>query len=289
VFFVEQLTASRRPLRQIGAGRLTHQELAALLRSYNSLAGYSLWVHVAGNSPVPILIAPRPAGRTAAQRERTGFHDSTLLGPGHSFVAIVPDRVAQVSWSWPREFNTPTLSYLPPVTITATATENVAVDRSGRYLSPQTATWVAASGAVIAHYASPNSATEIETATPPPRRKPAPQTALSRRAERNPSTSNRVVVVPSNGTTSTAFSVLFRALLNGHAYAVRLTGPHPDCATGSSTEFKAALSSPFVRGEIIQTGVGGATRCPGTYRVSVSVLAHRPAYRPFGSATFTIR
>jgi hypothetical protein len=46
-----------------------------------------------------------------------------------------------------------------------------------------------------------------------------------------------------------------------------------------------------VRGDTyLEGGPLGVIKCPGTYRVSISVLNdHNKRYPPFGSASFTVR
>jgi hypothetical protein len=106
---------------------------------------------------------------------------------------------------------------------------------------------------------------------------PAPETALSRRAERDPSTPNPVTVTPRRGGPHTPFTLSFRSLLSGGGYSYRiLSGGSERCqhaaerATGG--DGVAIGGVPLVRGQIITKTVtppaGGL--CPGSYRIYVS-------------------
>jgi RNA polymerase sigma-70 factor (ECF subfamily) len=71
------------------------------------------------------------------------------LGKNHLRLAVVPDGVARVTWSWPREFDPLQLRYRPPLTANATVHDNVAVGRVNRSVAPHAVTWYAVNGAVV--------------------------------------------------------------------------------------------------------------------------------------------
>jgi hypothetical protein len=251
----------------------------------NNLHGYLLVASLSGPKPRLALVAPLPLRRLAT---RTALNTMT-----DKVVAVVPDGVARVRWTWPRQFNPDTFTYEPALSVEATVRDNVAIAATARmrFIAPLTATWYAADGTVIKSITNPNNRQQLGTAQ---LAKPAPQTPLSRRAVRDPATPNPVVVVPTVGTINTDFNYYFRALLNDAAYGERLTGgPHAGCATSYAGAInRAAPGNPFLRGETIQNILNGgyAVRCPGTYLVSVFVIGpHNHPYPPFGSATFTVR
>jgi hypothetical protein len=208
----------------------------------NNLHGYFLVASLAGPKPTLALVAPLPARRLATP---TALNTRT-----DKVVAVVPDGVARVRWAWPRQFNPDTLTYEPALSVEATVRDNVAIAATARmrFIAPLTATWYAADGAVIRSITNPNNRQQLGTSQ---LAKPAPQTPLSRRAERDPATPNPVVVIPTVGTLNTDFNYYFRALLNDAAYGERLTGgPHPGCATSYAGAInRAAPGNPFLRGE----------------------------------------
>lgn len=124
---------------------------------------------------------------------------------------------------------------------------------------------------------------------------PGPEPALSRAAERDPSTSNHVWVTPSAGGPHTLFTVHFRVLLDDADYSYRLSGTSCSAITpsggdgGGTQDLRGATWSDAV------DAVAGQTWCPGTYHLSVTVMdlgrygnLKRPA-RPFGTATFIVK
>jgi hypothetical protein len=206
----------------------------------------------------------------------------------------VPDGVAKVTFMLARQpngndYGAPT--YTHPLGVTVPVHDNVAaaqVDReccSGR--PPMI--WYAANGQVIKRIGDFAKVNRVNAAP-----KPGPQTSLSRAAQRDPSTPNRVWVTPSVGTPHTTFKVHFRILLNGAGYRYRFTGTR--CprytfpgGTGKPNALRGGLWSDPVR------AVTGQALCPGTYHVAVSVMDLgrfgnlKPTVKPFGAATFTVR
>ena len=118
--------------------------------------------------------------------------------------------------------------------------------------------------------------------TPPPTRdsasaSTAPETALSRRTERDPATPNPVTVTPRRGGPHTTFTLSFRSLLNGGGYSYRILSDGPqrcqrtaELATGG--DGVAISGVPLVRGQTITKALVPTARglCPGSYRVYVS-------------------
>jgi hypothetical protein len=221
----------------------------------------------------------------------------TLSGPlagaagrrARELVRIVPDGVARVRWTF-SGFHLLGRVY-PGGTVTARVRGNIAAAKypaqppGGSNLSGEA--WFAADGRVIKTAAG-------EIVVPGTMfSRPAPETPLSRRAERDPSTPNPISIIPAIGTpTTNAFNVYFRVLVNRRAYSTQVTGgPHVGCAPNYAGDVVAGA----LRGDLMQFPIQSNPPqkhgfCPGTYRVTVSVLgAHNRPYRPFGSATFTVR
>jgi hypothetical protein len=269
--------------------------------------GVRVSLFVLRSRPNPAYHAQRgeqTPGYVLFARMRSGGHTVTALGPmtginsalptpdGH-VVSIVPDKVARVQWVWPRQFDPATFTYVPAVTLTAPVLDNVAIARSHRTVPPQTTTWYAAGGQIITRLTDPNETFDAGGAEyiPRARSKPGPETPLSRRAERNPATPNPVVVAPPVGSRATFYQVYFHALLNGHAYEMRLIGPRPGCTGPFAPKQRLhfGLGQPLLRGNLIQTAVDRLP-CNGEYHLSIAVIgAHRHTYPPFGTATFTVR
>jgi hypothetical protein len=127
----------------------------------------------------------------------------------------------------------------------------------------------------------------------PPPQQPAPETPLSRRAERNPATPNPVSVSRPTGNTHTRFTVSFRALLNGANYDYVVIGGGSPACQRKAGGFGGGLRGgpPTARGQTITTSIGPPYSgwCPGTYRVFVSVIGRNLTQNfPFGSARFQV-
>jgi hypothetical protein len=315
----------------------TQSYLKGLRREVNSTVGYQLWVRV-GDEGTPQPIAPRrvlaarvnraailghPVPANAGLAEYISTETATLDGPHGTIVAIVPRNVARLSWIWPRDFESSTLSFLPRLTESATATDNVAVLKAprryttGGEFSPETVIYYRANGSVLARYTDPQNNTLQSEHTFETRSSPAPETVLSRRAERDPSTPNRVLVLPSvtklkafkiPGRHKTFYElnpspiIVFNALLNHRDYYAHVTGnSRPGCIINSpsrlveKTENRLAA---FFNRPGSHENVRGAPythlivdiNCKGTYRISVSVLnANGMPYKPFATAKLTVR
>ncbi len=233
-------------------------------------------------------------GATAPSIEARTDWSTEGDGPGASTVTrlflVVPDGVARVELVLPREPLPPipgTPIYPHSLRVTVPVHDNVAamqIDRvccSGRI--PMV--WYGADGWVLKRFA--DFAAVNRVISPP---KPGPETALSWAAERDPSTTNPVWVTPRNGGPHTTFAIQFRLLLSGAEYRYRPSG------TRSQGRFRGGFAG-GVRGRIWSENLAYPRQawCPGTYRVSVSVMDLGPAgnlkrsARPFGSAAFTVR
>ena len=116
---------------------------------------------------------------------------------------------------------------------------------------------------------------------PPPR--PSPPTALSRRAEADPSTPNPVWVTPRIGGPHTTFTISFRLLISGAVYQYRSRDPVDPAAMarprrragggigGGPDDVRGQIwSEPFQP----SSGAGPSVTawCPGTFHVSVSAF-----------------
>ncbi len=129
--------------------------------------------------------------------------------------------------------------------------------------------------------------------------KPTAPTALSRAAERNPSTPNPVTVSPAVGGPHTRFRLAFRALLNGGGYGYEIeTGGPPRCrreaerATGGDGVGIGPV--PLVRGQAISMTLMPTRHglCAGSYRIYVAYSNPGPDSLPnfpFATVRFTVR
>ncbi len=213
------------------------------------------------------------AARIKALEGSAGTESSPVHGTESTrLINVVPDGVAKIVFVLPRRgsrIGPGTPVYKHTLTVTAEVHGNIAavqVDRqccTGRIA----ATWYGTNGQVIKRLGSPAAAKRV---VPTP--KPAPETALSPAAERDPSTPNRVWVTPSVGGPHTQFKLHFRVLLTGALYQYTITGarcPQPPVTTGGGG---GGLQD--TRGWIWSDSLvpsPGRSLCAGTYRVSVTV------------------
>jgi hypothetical protein len=224
-------------------------------------------------------------------------------GAGRSFaggstetrlILVVPDGVAKVAFVMPRQANRtdPTAPiYRHTLTVTARVRGNVAAVQVPRECcaGEPPMTWYAPDGQVVKRLGDPAAANRV--VSPP---KPGPETAQSRAAEHDPSTPNRVWVTPVTGGPHANYLVHFRILLNDADYTFHFSGTRCPAITfaggqgGGSGNLRGRLFSGVL------DAVHGQSWCPGTYRVSVSVMdlgraanLKHPA-KPFGTATFTV-
>ena len=243
------------------------------------------------------------AGRSSAAGIRAG-DALTIEGAGRSFaggstqtrlVVIVPDGVAWIAFVVPRQVDPSSLSapiYPHSLTADAMVHSNVAAVQVPREVVNGQAPmiWYAADGNVVKRIGN---LAAVNRVVPPPN--PGPETAQSRAAERDPSTPDRVWVTPAAGGPDAHYTLHFRILLNDADYAFHVSGTRCSQVTvlggqGSGTR--------DIRGRIFAANldaVQGQTWCPGTYRVSVSVMDLGRAgtlnhtAKPFGTTTFTVR
>lgn len=225
-----------------------------------------------------VLDAGSGGGCCATASDVATYGDMTTEGAGRAFAGgstktrfttLVPDGVAAVEFVLPR-----------PVTVAVH--DNVAAVQvnQGCCTGGIPMIWKGADGHVIRSVSGAGAAA--------PRPRPGPETALSRAAERDPSTPNRVWVTPSVGGPNTKFTVHFRVLLNNADYSYRLSGTRcpaitPSGGGGGGTE--------DLRGRIWSDSIDavqGQGWCPGTYHLSVAVMGRANA-SPFGTATFTVK
>jgi hypothetical protein len=242
-----------------------------------------------GNSPASVIQTQGELSTQGAGRSFAGGSTRTRL------TLLVPDGVAKVVFVLPRqsagaEQGAPIYPHSLNVAV-AVHSNAAAVQINRQCCAGQLPMiWYAADGHVIKRLGNFSAINRI---VDPPR--PGPQTDLSRAAEHNPSTPNRVWVTPDTGGPRTTFALHFRILLNDTDYRYTFTGTKcptitfPGGSGGGSNDLRGRVFG------VALDAVAGQTWCPGTYHVSATVtdlgragsLKH-PA-RPFGTATFTVR
>lgn len=207
---------------------------------------------------------------------------------GTRLTLVVPDGVATVKFVLPRQpdpeqYGAPI--YPHSVTVPAVVHDNIAavqVDRNVT-LPGLPMIWYAGDGHVVKRIGNLAGVDRV-VATP----QPGPETALSRAAERDPSTPNRVWVTPIVGGPHTIFKVHFQVLINGAGYGYHLSGTRCPAITlnggdgGGTNDLRGRIWSDQV------DAVDGQAWCPGRYHVSVQITG-RGSARPFGTATFTVK
>jgi hypothetical protein len=256
--------------------------------------------------PVEEVAVYSPAGQIYpgagnAARIHAGTIGVSFWGPGgpRSGVTrgfeVVPDGVAKVTYLLPRQpqaqYGYPTYPQVGHLTIAVHG--NIAAYQTRR--PPGTAgTWYAADGHVLKRFGNAAAAAKVV-----PVKQPTPETARSRAAEHDPSTSNPVAVTRiGNGPTPT-FRLHFRALLNGADYGLDWSGPR---CRGLILP-RGFTETVVLRGSTVSTAlplIPDRPGCKGTYHVSARVIGLEPIgsirpvgrkinAKPFGSATFTVR
>jgi len=202
---------------------------------------------------------------------------------GTRITVVVPDGVARVAFVLPRQpspgqYGAPI--YPHSLTATAAVHGNVAavqIDRQSGIPFPMI--WYAADGQVVKRVGNLAAADRV-VATP----QPGPETALSRAAERDPTTRNRVWVTPAVGGPHAIFKLHFQVLLDGAGYSYRLSGTRCPAITvnggdgGGTNDLRGRIWSDRV------DAVDGQAWCPGSYHLSAAIMGHRP----FGTATFKV-
>lgn len=213
---------------------------------------------------------------------------------GTRVTVVVPDGVAKVAFVLPRQPNPEQYGapvYSHSLAVTVPVHDNVVAVQIDRSIpaGPLPMIWSAADGHVIKQIGDVAGANRV---VPTPQ--PGPETALSRAAERDPSTPNRVWVTPRVGGPHTIFKVHFQVLLNNADYSYRLSGTKCPAITlnggdgGGTNDVRGRIWSDQV------DAVDGQSWCPGTYHLSVAtmggerrVVTYPP--RPFGTATFKVK
>ena len=237
--------------------------------------------------------AGRGAGSQVLYDTRSG-QLTAFTAPGHRIFALVPTGVARVRWSWPRLFNPVSLAYDPPGTLNTTVRDNLAVGVSDNVTPPPVAEWFNTAGQETQRLTNPDAA---GAQFGPGRDRPGPETTLTRKAEQDPATPNRIAVLPAPQAPTSAqhnsFLVLFHVLIQGAKYGVHITGgPHPGCIhLPYPYERTGRLGGiPAPRGGTFQGILPMAGSCPGTYTLNVYVRQLRGhTYPPFGTAQLTVK
>jgi hypothetical protein len=208
-FYVVYLPTINKPLRAIvlgndpklGAHDTRRRYLNGIRQAVNkNLAGYQLYVRI-GDHGYPRKITPdrSPPGSENFSVVNTA---SSQPGPEGTIVALAPAHVARLSWSWPREFDTTTLTFDPAITQSGTVTDDVAIAKaparftSGLQIEPESVTYYAADGSRLASYTYSGNNANSNLNEIIVLQHPAPETALSRAAERDPATPNPIFVLP---------------------------------------------------------------------------------------------
>jgi hypothetical protein len=239
-------------------------------------------------------------GAGNAARIRAGTVGVSFWGPGGPRsgvtreVQVVPDGVAKVTYVLPRQ---PQAQFGYPVYprvghLTVVEHSNIVAFQTHRAVGTAS-TWYGTDGHVLRRFGNAAAAAKVL-----PVKRPAPETARSRAAERDPSTPNPVSVTEVGGGRTASFKLHFQALLNGADYGFEWSGPR--CP--GITLPQGFTQDVILRGYTVSTTLPLAPNqpgCAGTYHVSVRVIglesigAIRPVgrkitARPFGSATFTV-
>lgn len=144
--------------------------------------------------------------------------------------------------------------------MTVQVTDNLAAVQINRESTGPAEIWYAADGRVLRRFGNFAALTRVRSGP-----RPAPETQLSRAAEKDPSTPNPMWVTPAVGGPQTKFAIHFRVLLNAADYRYSFTGTR--CA---GFTFPGGTGSPeAVRGQLWSDGVSavhGQQLCRGTYR-----------------------
>jgi hypothetical protein len=239
------------------------------------------------------------AGNSA--RVHAGTVGVSFWGPGGpksgvtQEVQVVPDGVAKVTYVLPRQpqaqFGYPVYPRVGHLTVVVHG--NIVAFSTHRAVGTAS-TWYGADGRVLRRFGNAAAAAKVV-----PVRQPAPETARSRAAERDPSTPNPVAVTEVGSGRTASFTLHFQALINGADYGYDWSGPR---CPGISLP-QGFSEDVILRGRTVGTKLPLAPNqpgCAGTYHVAVRVTGLEPigsirpvsrkiAARPFGSATFTVR
>lgn len=240
----------------------------------------------------PYELLGQVAGEGSGLKLLYAFNEDILTAfaaPQHRLFSLVPASVATVGWAWPRLFNPLTLNYNKAATLTAQVHDNIAVSAAPYSPPPPIADWYDTNGQLIRRLTNPDAAgAQFDRG----RSRPAPETARTRQAERDPSTPNGIVVVPAPQDPEGTFLVLFHVLIQNAKYGARVTGgPHPGCVHLPRWARNGSLNGPPApRGGTFNGFLPMAGSCPGHYTINVYVRGLRGRnYPPFGSATLTVK
>jgi hypothetical protein len=280
----------------------TAKELASFARQFRRPASVIARLHAQGET-LGVLSSQGGGGAGTAVSIEAGQGMETE-GAGRSFaggstetrfVLVVPDGVAKVEFVVPRQSSPDEPGapiYRHSLAVTVAVHDNVAAAQVDREWDggPVPMIWYSADGQGLKRIG--NFAIVNRVIAPP---QPGPQTALSRAAQRDPSTPNRVWVTPVAGGPHTNFKLHFRVLLNDADYSYRMTGTRCPAITFNGGDGGGSMD---VRGRIwsdVVDAVDGQTWCHGTYHLTATVMdlgrygmLKHPA-DPFGTATFTVR
>jgi hypothetical protein len=242
-----------------------------------------------GGVPASVIAARGDLSTEGAGRAFAGGSTRTRL------ILVVPDGVAKVVFLLPRQpagAQNGAPIYRHSLHVAVAVHSNVAAVQVDRQCctGQLPMIWYAADGHLIKRIGKFSSVNRVIA---PPR--PGPETALSRAAEQNPSTPNRVWVTPRTGGPRMTFALHFRILLTDADYRYTFTGTRcpgitfPGGSGGGTNDLRGRIFG------VALDAVAGQTWCPGTYQVSATVMdlgragsLKHPA-RPFGTATFTVR
>jgi hypothetical protein len=239
-------------------------------------------------------------GAGNAARIRAGTVGVSFWGPGGpksgvtQELQVVPDGVAKVTYLLPRQpqpqFGYPVYPQVGHLTVAAHG--NIVAFQTRRPVGTASI-WYAADGRVLRRFGNAAAAAKVV-----PVRQPAPETARSRAAERDPSTPNPVAVTEVGSGRTASFTLHFQALLNGADYGYDWSGPR---CPGITLPYGFSRDV-ILRGHTVSTKLPLAPNqpgCAGTYHVALRVTGFEPigsirpvgskvTARPFGSATFTV-
>ena len=229
----------------------------------------------------------------------------SLKGAGHAYAGgataqrvyvVVPDGVARVTFISPaRRGRLHGVAYPRPLRETVAVHGNVAAVQWQRPCCDTPAMiWTAADGHVIRRLPYGGVTGPPHAARAPA---PAPETPLSRRAERDPDTPNPVTVTPrapqlAPGQIRLPMAASFTILVRGQGYRVVMQSP---AGCRSVTQTWSAEPIFDLRGQrfaVPLTPPGRWHWCVGRYTVTVAVSRRghrRISALPFGTASFTIR
>lgn len=283
----QSLAAAERQFPQRDRTQLS-QTIARLASRGETLGVYSR-EGGGGDVPASYIEARGELSTEGAGRTFAGGSTRTRL------TLVVPDGVAKVVFVLPRQpagaqNGAPT--YKHSLNVAVAVHSNIAAVQVDRQCCTDQLPmiWYAADGHLIKRIGNFSSVNRV--IAPPT---PAPETALSRAAEQNPSTPNRVWVTPRTGGPRTTFALHFRILLNDADYRYTFTGTKcpaitfPGGSGGGTNDLRGRIF------DVPLDAVTGQTWCAGTYHVSATVMdlgrggsLKHPA-RPFGTATFTVR